>query len=299
MMSTSAIRWLLGLLFEPAVAHAAGGTGLSGVISSVGDGMATTFSGTFWSGGVPGIADGIVSVIWGIILPIGTFLVVRAGMSLILSEDEGKLSTAKRTISATLIGIILIRISQQLVLSFYGDGGGSGGLTGGGQSTLQDTIYGLANWFLVTMAALGTLMIIVSVIRAIGSFGKEEELTNVRQTIFGVASGVIMISLLPAIKLTLGVRDLTALDVNAPVNATAIVVEITGIVSNLLVFLALIAVAVIIYAGVRLIVNFGNDDEYSKSKSLIVRSLIGLIVIMLSYTAVHLIFNLGSGGAVS
>ncbi len=295
MMTIPLFHWLSSLLLASSTAHAAG---LTGVITSVGAGMATSFSGTFWSGGVPGIADGIVSVIWMIILPIGTLLIVRAGLSLIVSEDENKFSTAKRTISATLMGIIMIRISQQLVVSFYGDGGGAGGLMGGGQTTLQSTIYGLANWFLVTMAALGAFIIVVSVIRAIGSFGKEEELTNVRQTIFGVASGILMISLLPAIKLTLGIRDLSPLGAGSTsVQPTSIIREVAGIVSNLLVFLSLIAVAIIIYAGIRMIVNLGNDEEFGKSKGLIIRAMVGLVVILLSYTAVVLIFSLGTGSA--
>lgn len=292
-------HWLIEAAFEPLTAHAQG-LGLSNVVTSVGLGLATSFTGAGFSGGIPGIAGGVVAAIWTVILPTGIFLVVRAGMSLIVSEDEGKLSTAKRTISSTLIGIILAYISQALVVGFYGNGT-TGGIVGGGEATLQTTIYGLVNWFTVAMAALGALMIIVSVIRAIGSFGKEEELTNVRQTIFGTASGILMISLLPAIKLTLGIRDLSPLGAlgGAAVEATPIIQEIGGIVSNLLVFLALIAVAIVIYAGVRMIVNFGNEEEFTKSRSLIIRAIIGMVVIFISYTAVILILSIGSGGTVA
>lgn len=292
MMIFSALLRLLALAVLPQQAHA---QGLGGVITTVGGGLFTSFSGAGWSGGIEGIAGGVVAAIWGVILPTGIFLVVRAGMSLVMSEDEGKLSTAKRTISATLIGIMLVFISQELVKAFYTEGL----LNAAGAPRLNATVYGLVNWFLVAMAALGVLMIIVSVIRAIGSFGKEEELTNIRQTIFGIATGILMISLLPAIKLTLGVTDLQPLGAaGSNSDATAIIEAVASIVSNLLLFLALIAVTVIIYAGIRMIVNLGNDDEYGKSKDLIVRALIGLIVILLSYTAVAFVISIGSGGAV-
>lgn len=292
MMMLSALLRLLSLVTLPQEAQA---QDLGGVITTVGGGLFTSFSGAGWSGGIEGIAGGVVAAIWGVILPTGIFLVVRAGMSLVMSEDEGKLSTAKRTISATLIGIMLVFISQELVKAFYTEGL----LNAAGAPRLNATVYGLVNWFLVAMAALGVLMIIVSVIRAIGSFGKEEELANIRQTIFGIATGILMISLLPAIKLTLGVTDLQPLGAaGSNSDATAIIEAVASIVSNLLLFLALIAVTVIIYAGIRMIVNLGNDDEYGNSKSLIVRALIGLIVILLSYTAVAFVISIGSGGTV-
>jgi len=289
MIALSFLNRLLSLIFVEQ-AHA---QGLGGVVTRVGAGLLPSFTGAGWGGGIEGIAGGVVAAIWGIILPTGIFLVVRAGFSLVVSEDEGKLATAKRTISATLIGIMLIYISQELVKAFYTEGI----LNAAGAGRLNATVYGLANWFLVAMAALGVLMIIVSVIRAIGSFGKEEEVTNMRQTIFGIASGVLMISLLPAIKLTLGVVDLQPLgEMGGGGDATAIITSVTVIISNLLSFLALIAVAIVIYAGVRMIVNFGNDDEYKSSKDLIIRALIGLLIIILSYTIINFILSVMGGG---
>ncbi len=288
------LHWLLHTALVPETAHAQ----LAPVVNTVGSGLFTSFSGAGWSGGIPGIAGGVVAAIWTIVLPTGVFLVVRAGMSLIVSQDEGKLATAKRTITSTLMGIMLIYISQELVLGFYGNGT-TGGLTGGGQVTLQTTIYGIVDWFLVMMAALGALIIVVSVIRAISSFGKEDTLTDVRQTIFGVASGILMISLLPAIKGTLGIIDLVAVDESAGSRADPLYIVTVGsqIVGEFLLFLAIIAIAVVIYAGIRMIVNLGSEDEYKKSKDLIIRALIGLIVIFISYTAIFFLVDVITGNA--
>lgn len=296
MMYLTFLTGLIQTAFLPATAHAAG---IGGTIQQVGAGLVTSFTGLGYGDSAPGIAGKIVEVVWAMILPIGIFLVVRAGFSLVISQEEDKLSRAKRTIASTLLGIMLVYISQVLVKGFYGDtfNGATGGILNGGQGVLNTLVYGIVNWALVTVAALGTLIIILSVLRAISSFGKEEGVTNMRQTIFGVASGIIMISLLPAVKLTLGIVDLQPLGESggATGNAAAIISTISVIVANLLVFLALLAVVIVIYAGIRMIVNLGNDDEYSKSKGLIFRALTGLFVILISYIVVSFVLSFAGG----
>ena len=57
-------------------------------------------------------------------------------------------------------------------------------------------------------------------------------------------------------------------------------------------FLALIAVTIVIYAGVMMIVTLGNEEQYGKSRGLIGRALVGLFVIMISYAAVTFVITL-------
>ncbi len=257
-------------------------------------GLATAFTGAGYAGGLEGISGAVVGSVWLVLLPVGVFLVVRAGFSLIISQDEGKLSTAKRTITGTLIGIMLVFISQRLVTAFYLNGGITNDANA---SQLQNILYGIVNWSLVTMAALGMLMIVVSVIRALASFGKEDGVANMRQTITGVATGILMISLLPAVKLTLGIVDLSALgEGSTHTDAGQIILVITTIIARLLSYLAFLAVAIVIYAGIRMIVTLGNEEEYKKSRTLIGRALVGLIVILLSYAAVAAVLSIATGG---
>ncbi len=289
MMFLSFVLRLPVLAFFTGTAHAQLGTAITTVGGSVPGNL---------TGGAIGIAGVIVNVITMVVIAIGIYLVVRAGISLIISQEEDKLSRAKRTIASTLIGIVLVFISQELVVSFIPaphaiGSGNTQGIFGGGQVVLQDTIYGILNWVLVAMAALGALMIVVSVLRGISSFGKEDSVKDIRQTVFSVAIGIVMISLIPAIKWSLGITDLAPLGEggNAP-DATKIIVEISKIIAELLLFLALLAVTVVIYAGVRIIVNFGNEEEFKKSRQLIVRALIGLTIILCSYVLTVFVINL-------
>ena len=274
---------LFAQTFLPEVAHAQIGS----TITTVGGNLMSVFSGAGFSGGPQGIAGAVVVAIWSVILPTSVYLIVRSGMSLIISQDEGKLSTAKRTIASTLVGIILVFISQELVVGIY-----TQGITGGGQSVLQGVIYGILNWSSTLVAALGALMIIVSVVRGIASFGKEDSLKHMRHTVYAVAMGILMISLIPAVKLTLGIVDLQPLGTGAPTNASAILATGAHIVAQGMTYLALLAVTIVVYAGIRMILNFGNEEEFKKSRELINRALIGLVVILLSEVIINFVIHL-------
>ncbi len=64
---------------------------------------------------------------------------------------------------------------------------------------------------------------------------------------------------------------------------------ITDIINAVLNFLALIAVVVVIIAGIRLIVSQGNDEEKDKAKKAIFYALAGLVIVLFARVIVGLI----------
>lgn len=64
---------------------------------------------------------------------------------------------------------------------------------------------------------------------------------------------------------------------------------ITDILATVLNFLALIAVVVVVIAGIRLIVSQGEDDAKDKAKKTIFYALIGLAVVLFARVIVGLI----------
>ncbi len=64
---------------------------------------------------------------------------------------------------------------------------------------------------------------------------------------------------------------------------------IIGIITIVLNFLALIAVIVIIIAGIRLIVSQGNDEQKDKAKKTILYAIIGLVVVLFARVIVSLV----------
>jgi hypothetical protein len=226
------------------------------------------------------------SLIWAV----GVFILVRAGLRLINSQDEDKLTTARRTIAATCVGIMLAFLAKRLVAAFFDPGGTwNAGTVNAGASILVEEVGGIINWVLTLIVVIAILMIVASGIKAIASFGKEEGAEQVRQTIYGVITGIGLIMLSGAIKLTIGLSDSIGPSLPGNPDPSAIITKGVNVVMAILNFMALGAVAVIVYAGLLMILNLGEEEQFNKAKGIIFRAVIGLVVILFSVVVITLI----------
>ncbi|MBU0767277.1 hypothetical protein KKF55_05905 [Patescibacteria group bacterium] len=78
-------------------------------------------------------------------------------------------------------------------------------------------------------------------------------------------------------------------------NAISLKVAISNIVNEALTFVSLLAVTVIIIAGFYLILGMGSDTSKETAKKIIIYTIVGLLVIILSKVFVELIKSLGMG----
>ena len=60
-------------------------------------------------------------------------------------------------------------------------------------------------------------------------------------------------------------------------------------------FLGLVAVAMIIYAGILMVTAQGEEEQLNKGKKIITWAAIGLVIIMLSFAIVRVVIGAGSG----
>jgi hypothetical protein len=71
---------------------------------------------------------------------------------------------------------------------------------------------------------------------------------------------------------------------------------VKDILNYFLTFLGLIAVAFIIYAGILMVTAGGEEDQVGKGKKIITWALVGIIIIVLSWTIVNWVANsVGAG----
>ena len=70
-----------------------------------------------------------------------------------------------------------------------------------------------------------------------------------------------------------------------------------GIINYLLLFLGLLLLVIIIYAGVLIIMSDGEEDAVSKGRKMILYALVGVVIIVLSFTIVNFIADIANGGA--
>lgn len=78
-------------------------------------------------------------------------------------------------------------------------------------------------------------------------------------------------------------------------NANSIRDIIIRILIAVLNFLALVAVVVVVIAGIRLIVSQGEEEEKNKAKKTIIYALIGLVIVLFARVIVGLITNYLAG----
>lgn len=67
--------------------------------------------------------------------------------------------------------------------------------------------------------------------------------------------------------------------------------SIMRIVNYFLTFLGLIASLMFIYAGVRLIIGAGDEDSVTNMKNILIYSIVGIMLVLLSFTIVRWIFG--------
>ncbi len=65
--------------------------------------------------------------------------------------------------------------------------------------------------------------------------------------------------------------------------------SITTIINYFLGLLGLVAVVFLIYAGVLMVTAGGNDEQVTKARKIIMYAIVGIVIILLSYTIVQFV----------
>lgn len=236
----------------------------------------------------------------------GIFVITLSGFRMITTEEEETFNKTKRIISATIAGIMLAFLVEPFVDAFYG--GRLSGITGInifggiglvpqpgnaiiGARIISGEVLGVINWALTIVAVLAVFMIIISGLKAIASAGSEEGLTQLRRTVFSVVSGLLLIVFRFAINATLGLPAVAGRP-GTPGPAPAIAAVI-NILNYILGFMGIVALAMLIFAGMQMILNLGSEEIYGKAKGLAVRVGIGFIVIMASWAVINIVIAAG------
>jgi hypothetical protein len=292
---------LLGLLALAALPiHALAQISVEQDIISVGGGLMPSFGSGGTGAGL--LNSALIFLGQRILLMAGvaaTFVVVKAGLSLINSQDEGKLTKARREIGTAIVAIILGFLSERFVAATYGTTNVAPGQAIFNPATsvgiLETEAAGLISFVLEFMVILSVIMIIYTAIRVVASFGKEDGPAEIRKSVFGVIVGFVLLTSSSAIQLALGLNPSGVEMATGPVTLNPLVERGIHILQLVLGFMALIAVAVVVYAGIKLLVSVGNEEEYGKTKSLIIRVLLGLFVILMSYVFTTFILTVLNG----
>lgn len=75
--------------------------------------------------------------------------------------------------------------------------------------------------------------------------------------------------------------------------ATSIRELVLRMINYFLTFLGILAVIMIIYGGVRYVASAGNDEAVGTAKKVILYSIVGLIIVMLSFVIINAVIGAG------
>lgn len=231
------------------------------------------------------IAYGLITTFKGTWMIVATLVIVIAGFTLMLSHDEGQLQKANKTIIGVVIGGVIITLMLLLggnyatLISFFYNGTASFNVLSG-LPAVQLQTEGVASW-LMSMAVVGAVvMIIVGMLEAVFSFGADEgAYTKIRTAILHI---ILALLVMIAAKI---IREVFFV-IHEP---SPLMAFMLGKLLIVLGIITLIAVAILIYAGVRMITSFGREDDFTAAKSLLIRVITGLIVIAISFSLVWIV----------
>jgi hypothetical protein len=250
------------LLAMPLQAHAAGGADISLIFLN------------------------LITAFWPLWVSVAVLVVTIAGFTLMVSTDEGKLAKSRAILIAVGIGGIIITIINVLtpltVVTFFYNGLPGTILINTGAS-LGAEVQGIGSWLTAMTAVLGILVIIIAVLRAVTSFnGDEASYTNARWSILHVIIGLIIIGAALVIENVFFI-------LHEPGQLLGIIGAKVLIVLNVI---STIAVVILIYAGLRMVISFGKEDEFTAAKSLALRVIVGLLILAVSYVLVYVVVTL-------
>lgn len=86
------------------------------------------------------------------------------------------------------------------------------------------------------------------------------------------------------------------IQLDATGDETDIKSKVVSIINQFLLFLGLVLLVIIIYAGFTIITSDGEEEGLTKGRKMIIYAIIGVIVIFLSYSITNWIAELGTGG---
>ncbi len=217
--------------------------------------------------------------------------IVVAGLTLLLSQDEGAIDKAKKTVIAVMVGGIITVIllffpggPRGVVLSFFSPVFSLGVNTFNfSADPIGLEAEGVAGWLTGMAAMIGIVVIIIAALKAVTSFGADEgAYTKVRGAILQGIIGLIVIGGAFIFKNVFFFNR----------EPSALIALVTSKILIVLFFITTLAVGILVYAGFRMVLSFGREEDFTAAKSLVIRVFVGLLVIILSFAMVFIVRTL-------
>ena len=221
-------------------------------------------------------------------------VLVVAGFRLVIGQTEESMATARRAVLGAVIGLFVIYIIEPVVDAFYGGFSIApasrlidSATAQQGAIILSSELMGILSWIETIVAIVAVGLIVVQAVGVLASFGSEEQIKKIYRAVVSTVFGILLIIFDVTIANIFGLSP----EADIPTTPTTLpfFVEAFGLVRFVLLFMAIITVAILVYAGFLMLLNFGHDELVNRGKKIFANALIGLLLIIVSFVIVSTI----------
>lgn len=232
---------------------------------------------------------------------IAVVMLIFSGVRLVTAGDkiEEIAPKMKENIKYAIIGLIVIMISDVMIKQvFFGEMGEVYRSEADAQLAAErgtEQIRGLYNFIEVFVGVVAVLMIVIAGFRLVVQGSNEETLAKAKKQVAYAAAGIMVIGLSELV-----VKDIVfpkqgsqLSDVN---KANELIVTITNFASS---FIATIAVAILMYAGVLYVTAAGDESKTEKAKKMFGQAVIGILIALAAYGVVNTVIQFQPNPSIS
>jgi TRAP-type C4-dicarboxylate transport system permease small subunit len=232
---------------------------------------------------IPAFIASITDIILLIVGSLATLYLIIGGYQYITATgNPEKIEKAKKTITYSIVGLIVSSLAGLIVHYLDPFIRGWEPLVGqqGGIGLIIINIIDIALYFFISLAVL---FLIIGGYQYIISAGNPERIQKAKQAITGSIIGIVVVILS---------KTITNLIHNKLAGQTLLKDVLQSFINTVLSVTFVVAVLFLIIGGYQYITSTGNPEAIQKAKNTILNSVIGLIVIILSYAIVRFVFGI-------
>lgn len=224
-----------------------------------------------------------------LMIPIAILLLIYGGIELYLTHgDEEKYKKNISQLAGIATGFILMMVAVNLVdWVFFGKSGevfreGTNPIEFAQKGMME--VVGIFDYLTVFAVILAVAFIVWNAITLILAGGEDEAQISAikKRVIFSVVGIIILVSAKPMIQIITDYDGgLTMPDIRGGVRIIA------RWVNFVLGLIGIFAVISVIYAGIRLVLHFGDEEATTQAKKIMIAAVIGLVISFSAWTIIY------------
>jgi hypothetical protein len=209
------------------------------------------------------------------------YLFVLGAKFIMARGDTERISQLKGQFAWITLGLAVISLAEFIGYEVFDPSGGKNVLNGQADANFGYKVRDIVRYFEYMAGGLMLINALISAYDLIMNGEEDESVSREKQFLKSFLMGTAFILLAEVI-----VRILTVKDGIAATSQIA-VKEIAGIVNFALSFVGIIAVTMLVMAGLYYVISFGDEEQTGRAKKMVMASVAGVVISFSAYTIIR------------